>query len=70
MKTLAIIMTTVLIFNTIAVSVVAKPHLPHHKTSHASHSKLEHKHHVFTKGERQMKKLQCGADLRLDFGRF
>ena len=60
MKTLAIVMTIILFFTATTVSVIAKPHLPHHKKNHFSHSKFDHKHHVFTKGERQMRKLQCG----------
>jgi hypothetical protein len=62
MKTLAIIMTTIVCLTIITVSVIAKPHLPHHKTNHFSHSKLEHKHHVYTKSERQMRRLQCGNE--------
>ena len=60
MKTFAMIMTSIVYLSISGGSVIAKPHLPHHKTSHVSHSKMENKHHVLTKGERQMRKLQCG----------
>jgi len=61
MRTIAFILSTVVSMTIIVGAAFAgKPNLPRHKTTHITHIKLEHKQHVFTKGERQMRKLQCG----------
>lgn len=61
MRTIAFILSTVVCMTIVVVAAFAnKPHLPRHRSYHVVHAKLDHKHHVYTKGERQMRKLQCG----------